>query len=77
MGLAIRRIIAPPPVILQKILPKQKNEAVRAHYWKTKSHKHDEILAEKLDNVRNFKTHAAKMQNAFSIGTASGIPITR
>jgi hypothetical protein len=35
----------------------------------------DEILAEKLDNVRNFKTHAAKMQNAFSIGTASGIPM--
>jgi hypothetical protein len=26
--------------------------------------------------VRNFKTHAAKMQNAFStIGTASGIPM--
>ncbi len=29
----------------------------------------------KLDNVRNFKTHAKKMQNAFSIATASGIPM--
>jgi hypothetical protein len=35
----------------------------------------EEILAEKLDNVRNFKTHAAKMQNAFSVGITSGIPV--
>ncbi len=50
--------------------------AVRAHYGKTTTHtvrRLDEILAEKTDNVRNFKTHAPKMQNDFSIGTASGI----
>ncbi len=49
-----------------------------AHYGKITTRtvrRLDEILAEKLDNVRNFKTHAAKMQNAFSIGTASGIPM--
>ncbi len=52
--------------------------AVRAHYGKTTTRtvrRLDEILAEKLGNVRNFKIHAAKMQNAFSIGTASGIPM--
>ncbi len=52
--------------------------AVRANYGKRTTRtvrRLDEILAEKLDNVRNFKTHAAKMQNAFSIGTASGIPM--
>ncbi len=51
---------------------------MRAIYGKTTTRtarRLDEILAEKLDNVRNFKTHAAKIQNAFSIGTASGIPI--
>jgi hypothetical protein len=44
--------------------------AVRAHYEKATTRtvrRLDEILAEKLDNVRNFKNHAAKMQNAFSI----------
>jgi hypothetical protein len=53
-------------------------DAVRAHYGKTTTRtvmRLDEILAEKLDNVRNFKTHAAKMQNAFSIATAAGIPM--
>jgi hypothetical protein len=52
--------------------------AVRANYGKTTTRtvrRLGEILAEKLDNVRNFKTHAAKMQNAFSIGTASSIPM--
>jgi hypothetical protein len=52
--------------------------AVLANYGKTTTRtvrRLDEILAEKLDNVRNFKTHAAKMQNAFSIGTTSGIPM--
>ena len=52
--------------------------AVRANYGKTTTRtvrRLDKILAEKLDNVRNFKTHAAKIQNAFSIGTASGIPM--
>jgi hypothetical protein len=39
-------------------------EAVHANYGKMTSHtvrRLDEILAEQLDNVRNFKTHAAKM----------------
>ncbi len=51
---------------------------VRAHYGKTATRtarRLDEILAEKLDNVRNFKTHTAKMENASSIGTTAGIPI--
>jgi hypothetical protein len=54
--------------------------AVRASYEKTTTRavrKLDEILAEKLDNVRNFKTYAAKMQNAFSIGTTAGIPMDK
>ena len=53
-------------------------DAVRVHYGKTTTRtarRLDEILAEKLDNVRNFKTHAAKMQNAFSIGITAGIPM--
>jgi hypothetical protein len=53
--------------------------AVRANYGKTTTltvRRLDKILAEKQDNVRNFKTHAAKMQNAFSMGTASGIPMS-
>ncbi len=51
---------------------------MRANYGKTTTRtvrRLDKILAEKLDNVRNFKTHAAKIQNAFSIGTAAGIPM--
>ncbi len=32
-------------------------------------------MAERLDNVRNFKTHTAKMQNAFFIGITAGIPM--
>ena len=78
LGLAIRHIIAPPPLCFQNMMPIDIIDAVRAHYGKTTTRtvrRLDEILAEKLDNVRNFKTHAAKMQNAFSIGTASGIPM--
>ncbi len=51
--------------------------AVQTHYGKTTIRtvrRLDENLAEKI-YVRNFKTHAAKMQNAFAIGTASGIPM--
>jgi hypothetical protein len=78
LGLAIRHIIAPPPLCFQNMMPIDIIDAVRAHYGRTTTRtvrRLDEILAEKLDNVRNFKTHAAKMQNAFSIGTASGIPM--
>jgi hypothetical protein len=78
LGLAIRHIIAPPPLCFQNMTSIDIIDAVRTHYGKTTTctvRRLDEILAEKLDNVRNFKTHAAKMQNAFSIGTASGIPM--
>ena len=78
LGLAIRHIIAPPPLCFQNMTPIDIIDAVRAHYGKTTARtvrRLDEILAEKLDNVRNFKTHAAEMQNAFSIGSASGIPM--
>jgi hypothetical protein len=34
-----------------------------------------EILTEKLDNVRNWRTHSAKMKNAFANSTAAGIII--
>jgi hypothetical protein len=45
---------------------------VRAHYGKTTTR-----TVRRLDEIHaaNFKTHAARMQNAFSIGTASGIPM--
>jgi hypothetical protein len=52
--------------------------AKRAHYGKTTTRtarRADKILAEKLENVCNFETHTAKMQNAFSIGTTVGTPI--
>jgi hypothetical protein len=78
LGLAIRHIIDPSPLCFQNMTPIDIIDAVRIHYGKTTTRtvrRLDEILAEKLDNVRNFKTHAAKMQNAFSIGTASGIPM--
>jgi hypothetical protein len=78
LGLAIRHIIAPPPLCFQNMTPIDIINAVRTHYGRTTTRtvrRLDEILSEKLDNVRNFKTHAAKMQNAFSIGTASGIPM--
>ncbi len=70
LGLAIGDIIAPPPLCFQNMTPIDIIDVVRAHYGKTTTRtvrRLDEILAEKLDNVRNFKTHAAKMQNAFSI----------
>jgi hypothetical protein len=60
------------------MLPIDIIEAVCASYEKTTSHtvrRLDEILAEKLDNVRNFKSHAAKMQNDFSISITADIPV--
>ncbi len=78
VGLAISHIIAPPPVCFQNMMPIDIINAVRAHYGKKTTRtvrRLDQILAEKIDNVRNFKTHAAKMQNDLSIGTASGIPM--
>jgi hypothetical protein len=78
VGLTIRAIIAPPPLSFQNMMPIDITDAVREHYGKTTTRttrRLDEILAERLDNVRNFKTHTAKMQNAFPIATTSGIPI--
>ncbi len=76
VGLTIRAIIAPPPLSFQNMMPIDIFDAVRVHYGKTTTRtarRLDEILAEKLDNLCNFKTHTAKMQNAFSIATTSGI----
>ncbi len=78
VGLTIRQSLPPPPLCFQNMMPIEIINAMRAHYGKTTTRtvrRLDEILAEKLDNVHNFKTHAAKMQNAFSIGTAFGIPM--
>jgi hypothetical protein len=77
LGLSIRHIIAPPPSCFQNMMSIDIIDAARAHYGKTTTrtvNRLDEILAEKLDNVKNFKIHAAKMQNASSIATTAGIP---
>jgi hypothetical protein len=53
-------------------------EAVRFTYGKTTRHtikRVKEILTEKLDNVRNWRTHSAKMRNASAISTVEGINI--
>jgi hypothetical protein len=53
-------------------------EAVRSNYGKTTRptiKRVKEILTKKLDNVRNWRTHSAKMRNAFAISTAAGIII--
>ena len=66
VGLTIRHIIALPPLSFQNMTPIDIINAVRANYGKTTTRtvrRLNEILAEKLDNVRNFKIHAAKMQN--------------
>jgi hypothetical protein len=76
VGLTIRHIISPPPLSFQNMTSIDIINAVGANYGETTPRtvrRLDEILAEKMDNVCNFKTHAAKMQNVFSIGTASGI----
>jgi hypothetical protein len=57
VGLTIRHIIAPPPLSFQNMTPIDIINAVRANYGKTTTRtvrRLDEILAEKLDNVRNF-----------------------
>jgi hypothetical protein len=77
-GLIIKNIIAPPPSSFQNTMPVDIINAVREHYGKTTTctaRRLDEILADTLDNVRNFKTHTAKMQNAYSIGTTAGVPM--
>jgi hypothetical protein len=78
VGLTVRHIIAPPPLCFQNMTPSTSSTRCERIMEKTTTHtvrRLDEILAENLDNVPNFKTHAAKMQNAFAIGTASGIPM--
>jgi hypothetical protein len=65
VGLTIRHIIAPPPLAFQNMRPIDIINAVRTHYGQTTTRtarRLEEILAEKLDNVRNF-------------GTTAGIPV--
>ena len=64
VGDTIRHIIAPPPMAFQNMSISDIIEAVRAPYGKTTRHtikRVKEILSEKLDNVRNWRTHSAKM----------------
>jgi hypothetical protein len=78
VGDTIRHIIAPPSMAFQNMTISDIIEAVRSTYGKTASHtikRVKEILTEKLDNVRNWRTHSAKMRNAFAISTAAGIVI--
>jgi hypothetical protein len=60
----------PPPLSFQDMSISNIIEEVRTIYGKITRHtvkRIKEILAEKLDNVRNLRTHVAKMRNAFSI----------
>ena len=78
IGETIRHIIAPPPMAFQNMSISDIIEAVRSTYGKTTRHtikRIKEILSEKLDNVRNWRSHSAKMRNAFAISTAAGIII--
>ena len=78
VGDTIRHIIAPPPMAFQNMTISDIIEAVRSTYGKTTRHtikRVNEILTEKLDNVSNWRTHSAKMRNAFAISTAAGIVI--
>ncbi len=55
LGLAIRHIIAPPPLCFQNMMPIDIIDAVRAHYGRITTRtvrRLDEILAEKLDNAQ-------------------------
>ncbi len=57
VGLTIRHIIAPPPLCFQNMTLIDIINVMRAHYGKTTTRtvrRLDKILAEKLDNVRNF-----------------------
>ncbi len=78
MGDTIRHIIAPPPMAFQNMTISDIIKAVCSTYGKTTRHtikRVKEILTEKLDNVRNWRTHSAKMRNVFAISTAAGIII--
>jgi hypothetical protein len=78
IGETIRHIIAPPPMVFPNMSISDIIEAVRSTYGKTTRHtikRIKEILSEKLDNVRNWRSHSAKMRNAFAISTAAGIII--
>ena len=78
VGETIRHIIAPPPLSFQNMTISNIIEEVRNVYETTTRHtvrRIKEILAEKLDNVRNLRTHVAKMRNAFTISTSAGIPV--
>ena len=62
VGDTIRHIIAPPPMSFRNITISDIIEAVRSTYGKTTRHtmkRVKEILTEKLDNVRNWRTHSA------------------
>jgi hypothetical protein len=72
VGDTIRHIIALPPMAFQNMTISDIIEAVRSNYGKTTRHtikRVKEILTEKLDNARNWRTHSAKMRNAFAIST--------
>jgi hypothetical protein len=61
VGDTIRHIIAPPPMAFQNMSISDIIEAVHSTYGKTTRHtikrvKAKEILTEKLDNVRNWRT---------------------
>jgi hypothetical protein len=74
LGDTIRHIIAPPPMAFQNMNISDIIEAFRSTYGKTTHHTIKivkEILTEKFDNVRNWRTHSAKMRNAFAISTAA------
>jgi hypothetical protein len=78
VGETIRHIIVPPPLSFQNMTIPNIIEEVQTIYGKTTRHtvkRIKEILSDKLDNVRNLRTHAAKMRNAFSISTLAGIPM--
>jgi hypothetical protein len=65
VGDTIRHIIAPPPMAFQNMTISDIIEAVRSTYGKTTRHtikRVKEILTEKLDNVRNWRTHSAKCE---------------
>ncbi len=72
VGDTIRHIIASPPMAFQNMSISDIIQAARSTYGKTTRHtikRVKEILSEKLDNVRNWRTHSAKMRNAFAIST--------
>jgi hypothetical protein len=78
IGDTIRHIIALPPMAFQNMTISDIIEAVRSTYDKTTRHtikRVEEILSEKIDNMRNWRAHSAKLQNAFAISTAAGITI--